>query len=166
MANDTARYGIALLQAGQAQKEITHNEALIRVDALLHAAAESRSLSSPPAMPSEGQCWIVAAGGTGDWLGRSGSIAYWGAGGWTFSEPREGCLVWVHADAAYGHFGPYGWVFGDWPASALVIGGQKVTGARGAAVIDPSGGTVIDSEARTAISGILARLREHGLIEA
>lgn len=164
MAEMTARYGLELLQAGQAQKEITHNEALIRADVLLQSAVESRTLAVPPGAPVEGQCWIVAAAATGVWAGRSGDIACWSAGGWLFIPPREGCLVWVHDDGTYGRFGPFGWVFGDWPASALVIGGLKVIGARGAAVADPSGGSVIDAEARAAITGLLARLREHGLI--
>lgn len=164
MAETTARYGLNLLQSGQAQKEISHNEALIRADVLIQAAVVSRTLAAPPGSMVEGQCWIVAPAATGAWAGQSGAIACWGAGGWTFAAPREGCLVWVHDDAAYGHFGPYGWVFGDWPVSALVIGGQKVAGARGAAVADPAGGTAIDSEGRAAISAILARLREHGLI--
>ena len=166
MADVTARYMMALMQTGQAQKEITHNAALLRADILLHAAVESRTLAAPPGSPVDGQCWIVAAAATGTWTGQSGAIACWGAGGWTFATPREGCLIWVHDDGAYGHFGPYGWVFGDWPASALVIGGQKVVGARGAAVADPAGGIVVDSEGRAAIAAILARLREHGLIAA
>lgn len=165
MADTTDRYGLSLLQAGQAQKEITHNEALLGIDALLHAAAESRSLAAPPASPDPGRCWIVASGASGAWAGHAGDLACWGDGGWRFHTPREGCLVWVHDDGCYGRFGPYGWVFGDWPASALVVGGNKVVGGRGAAVAAPAGGSVADAEARAAISAIIARLREHGLIE-
>jgi hypothetical protein len=39
-----------------------------------------------------------------------------------------------------------------------------VVGARAAAVEDPSGGATVDTEARAAITAMLERLREHGLI--
>ena len=82
MAEMTARYRLDLLQSGQAQKEITHNEALIRADILLQSAVENRTLTAPPGAPVEGQCWVVAAAATGAWAGRSGEIACWSAGGW------------------------------------------------------------------------------------
>jgi len=44
------------------------------------------------------------------------------------------------------------------------VSGTKVVGAQGAAVSDATGGTVQDTEARTAINTLLARLRTHGLI--
>ena len=165
MAEATVRYGLQLLQTGQAQKEITHNEALLRADVLLHAAAQSRSLAAPPGNPGDGLCWIVASGATGDWSYRAGELACAGPGGWRFVSPREGMLVWVADEGLFARFGPYGWVFGDWTASALLVGGQKVVGGRGAAVADPAGGTTVDSEARATLSVILERLREHGLID-
>ena len=124
-----------------------------------------RQFGVPPAVPDDGLCWIVPPGATGAWSGHAGELACAGSGGWRFIAPREGMLVWVADEGAFARFGPYGWVFGDWPASALVVGGQKVVGSRAAAVGDPSGGAIVDSEARTALSAILERLREHGLID-
>ena len=49
--------------------------------------------------------------------------------------------------------------------TALRVDGTKVVGAQGAAVSDATGGATIDSEARTAINLLLARLRAHGLID-
>jgi hypothetical protein len=57
-----------------------------------------------------------------------------------------------------------GWTNGSVRASEIVVGGEKVVGARQAAVTDPAGGTLVDAEARAAISHILTRLRVHGLI--
>jgi hypothetical protein len=48
--------------------------------------------------------------------------------------------------------------------TGLYVGGTKVVGNQGAAVADASGGATIDTEARTAINTLLARLRAHGLI--
>lgn len=86
----TARWALPLLFAGQAQKEITHNEALVLIDALLHARVESADLASPPGTPLVGQCWIVADGATGDWAGKMGAIALWTEGGWRFVPPSAG----------------------------------------------------------------------------
>jgi hypothetical protein len=48
------------LQAGQAQKELTHNEALALIDMLLHAQVESMTVATPPGGAVVGQCWVVA----------------------------------------------------------------------------------------------------------
>ena len=48
--------------------------------------------------------------------------------------------------------------------TSLKINGIKVLGAQGAAVADASGGATVDAEARTALNGLLAKLRTHGLI--
>lgn len=61
----TDRLALPLLAAGQAQKEITHNEALGQLDMLVQLIVVSADLSAPPASPAEGQCWIVASGGSG-----------------------------------------------------------------------------------------------------
>lgn len=44
------------------------------------------------------------------------------------------------------------------------VSGTRVVAARGAAVADATGGATVDTEARTAINALLARLRTHGLI--
>ncbi|MFX4817188.1 DUF2793 domain-containing protein, partial [Acinetobacter baumannii] len=59
MAETTSRLALPLLAAGQAQKEMFHNEALALIDLALAAAVESVGLNTPPATPEDGQCWIV-----------------------------------------------------------------------------------------------------------
>ncbi len=86
----TPRWSLPLLFAGQAQKEIFHNEALMLVDALLHGRVESADLGTPPTDPAVGQCWIVAAPAEGAWSGEAGTIACWTEGGWRFVAPRAG----------------------------------------------------------------------------
>lgn len=164
MAGTTDRYGIELLASGQAQKEVSHNEALLRIDALLHAAVESRSLAAPPAAPTPGQCWIVADGASGAWAGQSGRFAHFRDGGWRFVAPQEGCLVWVRGEGVFARLTPWGWNVGDWPANAVVVAGNKVVGGRQPAIAAPNGGATVDAEARAAISAVLAALRTHGLI--
>lgn len=58
-----------------------------------------------------------------------------------------------------------GWELGIVRGSTLILDGQQVVGSRRAAIADPSGGAAVDAEARTAVSQILAALRQHGLID-
>jgi hypothetical protein len=45
------------------------------------------------------------------------------------------------------------------------ISGKQVVGPRQPAIAAPSGGTVVDGEARSAIGAILAALATHGLLD-
>lgn len=163
MAN-TVRHGLTLMAAAQAHKEITHNEALIRVDALLHAAIASDSVVVPPANPANGVMWLVPAGGTGAWAQHSGQIALWEAGTWTFIVPIAGLVVWNAATNAQIVFDGLSWKTEAWPVKSLEVGGETVVRGRRAAIADPTGGTVIDAQARSAITSVLGALRDHGLI--
>ena len=55
---DTPRLALPAIEAAQAQKHVTHNEALVLLDALTHLAVESRALSAPPGSPGEGSSYI------------------------------------------------------------------------------------------------------------
>ena len=57
------------------------------------------------------------------------------------------------------------WEIGQLRGSSLIVGGQQVIGGRGAAIGSPSGGSIIDAEARSAVALILGAMRLHGLIE-
>lgn len=73
----TPRLFLPLIAAAQAQKHVTHNEALALVDALLHLAVASRGLAAPPAAPAEGERHIVGNAPSGAWAGHSEEIAEW-----------------------------------------------------------------------------------------
>ena len=57
------------------------------------------------------------------------------------------------------------WSIGGLTGTQVAIGGKKVLGSRGFAIANPSGGSVVDAEARSALNDVLTALREHGLIE-
>lgn len=107
--SDTAKLALPLLEAAQAQKHVTHNEALGRLDALVQLAVLSRSLATPPATPAEGDRYLVAASATGDWAGHSGHIAYRFGGGWKFATPQAGWRAWVAAETALFIFDGSAW---------------------------------------------------------
>lgn len=83
------------IMPSQAQKHVTHNEALRVLDAVVQIGVISRALASPPASPSEGDRYIVAAGAGGVWDGQANSIAALIDGAWMLHPPRQGWLAWV-----------------------------------------------------------------------
>ena len=91
---DTPRLSLPVIEAAQAQKHVTHNEALALLDALTQIAVESRSLAAPPDSPAEGACYIPAVGATGAWNGWDGEIAV-NSGGWSVIAPVPGLKAWV-----------------------------------------------------------------------
>lgn len=166
MSQESVRLALPFLAAGQAQKELTHNEALALIDAGLAAAALSVGLNDPPAEPAAGQCWIVGDAPTGAWAGHIGALACWTESGWRFLPPVEGMAVWLTDQQLWAVREAAGWIIGTARAARLVVEGLQVVGARGASVAAPVGGDVVDAEGRAAITAILDRLVVHGLIEA
>jgi hypothetical protein len=163
--SETGRFKLPFILPGQAQKELFHNEALAVIDAALHPAVEGPALTVPPEAPVEGQSWIIAAQATGAWSGRDGQIATWTQGGWRIIAPPPGMAAWDKKAAYWIQWRGTDWSGGDVTASSLVISGQQVVGPRQPAVPSPSGGTVIDEQARAAVTAVIATLKSHGLIE-
>ncbi|HEX8584137.1 MAG TPA: DUF2793 domain-containing protein [Allosphingosinicella sp.] len=164
MDESSPRLALPFILPGQAQKEHFHNEALLRIDTLLCAAAEGAE-AEPPAAPAPGAAWIVTAPAVGAWNGRENQVAVWSSGGWRFIAPTDGLAVWNKAQGVEWRWAEGGWAVGALKGSALFIGGQQVVGERLPAVPSPSGGTIIDAEARSAVDQIIVALMQHGLIE-
>jgi hypothetical protein len=95
MTDTTANLGLPVIAAAQAQKHVTHNEALRLIDTLVQLAVLDRDLATPPGTPNEGERWIVGPSPTGDWAGHAGEIAAWQEGAWQLSLPRPGWLAFV-----------------------------------------------------------------------
>jgi hypothetical protein len=164
MEEKSPRFHLPFILPGQAQKEQFHNEALLRLDAILCAAAEGTQ-AEPPVEPAPGAAWIVAAPAAGAWGGREDSLAVWTAGGWRFIAPADGMRVWNKAANLEWRWTQGAWTAGALTGSALFIAGQKVVGERLPPVPSPSGGTIIDAEARAAVDQIIVAMMSHGLIE-
>jgi hypothetical protein len=152
MTETTSRLGLPLLVAGQGQKDMTHNEALVALDMVLHPRALSRGVQVPPEGATEGDCWLVPAGASGAWSGGAGKLACWTTGGWRLSQLPEAALLWIADEGASFRF-----VGGAWIPDAP-------SGAPAPAVPGPTGGVVVDIEARAAIVAVLARLTQLGLL--
>ena len=92
--SSTANLDLPHILPAQAQKHVTHNEALERLDALTQMVVEAFDLADPPVAPVPGAGYGVAAGATGAWAGQDGALAFFGTGGWQFLTPRPGWRAW------------------------------------------------------------------------
>ncbi|MCF8709762.1 DUF2793 domain-containing protein [Rhizorhapis sp. SPR117] len=166
MSNDTTpRFAFPCLYSGQAQKEITHNEALTLIDMLVHAQAQSAALSDPPTTPATGESWIVGDFPTGEWNVHAGALACWTGGGWRFIAPRAGMRVAVLDEGLDYLYDGSAWVQSAVRPDGFYVSDVRVLGEQQAAIAAPTGGSAMDSEARTAIVAILNALQIHGLID-
>jgi len=138
----TPRYALPLLFSGQSGKEFYVNEAHALTDALLHAACEGEA-AEPPAIPAEGETWLIASDATGEWAGEDGKLASRQSGNWLFVAPRDGLRLF---DRSSGQL-------------LLYRGGWQ----RPVAPAVPGSGTVVDAEARTAITDLVAALVDAGI---
>lgn len=97
MPNTSPRLSLPFIAPAQAQKHITHNEALLRLDALTQLTLQGINQSTPPVTPQEGQVWALGATPVGDWIGQSGALAAYQNGAWVFVMPATG---WQAVDLA------------------------------------------------------------------
>ncbi|MDB5569063.1 MAG: hypothetical protein JWN93_246 [Hyphomicrobiales bacterium] len=110
---DTTNLALPFMEAAQAQKHVTHNEALAALDVCVQLSVLARDVAAPPASLVAGARYIVAAAGSGAFAGKAGQVASWDAAGWRFMAPRAGWLAYVAAeDALVVHDGA-AWVRAD-----------------------------------------------------
>ena len=95
---DTPNLHLPFIEGSQAQKHVTHNEALRILDAAIQIAVADLTRTSPPLSPAEGERHVVASGATGAWAGHGNTIATWQDGAWVFLAPNTGWCVWSVAD--------------------------------------------------------------------
>lgn len=140
----SARHGLPFLAVTQAYKEIAHNEALARIDALLHPVIEGMAAAPPVLLVSDaGQSWLVRESSAGEWQGRNGQIAYWTGGSWRYIEPTQSMRVRNRATAT----------------DLVRIGNEWIAAP---VISNPQAGAVIDVEARAAIMSVLSHFKTIG----
>ena len=115
MTQQTANIQFVYLAPAQAQKHVTLNENLRRLDALLQLSAVSATITAQPASPNDGAVYILPAGKTGAAWGAmaNGALAYYRDGAWEQIAPREGWLAYaqdadqmlVYTGTAWAQFG-------------------------------------------------------------
>jgi hypothetical protein len=109
MSETSPNLALPYLLAAQAQKHVTLNEALRMLDGLVQlSVVEARA--SPPASPSTGARYLVAATASGLWAGWEGSIALFDDNAWRRLIPQEGWLLWDNGAAAMLRFDGTTWL--------------------------------------------------------
>lgn len=92
---DTTHLKLPLILPGQAQKHITHNEAIAALDTLTQLAVLDRDLSTPPGSPDVNMRYIIGPAPTGDWSGKANQVTRWDGTSWHFYAPEPGWLAFV-----------------------------------------------------------------------
>ncbi|WP_112323306.1 DUF2793 domain-containing protein [Oceanibium sediminis] len=108
--SETFQFQLPLLAGGQAQKHVTVNEALARLDAVAQLRVISDQVTAPPAAPQDGAAYIVPPGAGGAWAGAAGQIALFANGGWVIVTPKAGWSAWCEATGRRVGFDGQGWI--------------------------------------------------------
>lgn len=101
MTSASPRLDLPMILPAQAQKHVTHNEALLRLDGAVQIVLQSLSLSEPPAAPVAGQSYFTSDAATGAWSDYPRLIATYTQSGWIYLQPAEGWLAWDATDDKY-----------------------------------------------------------------
>jgi hypothetical protein len=107
--DQTSNLRFPYIAPSQAQKHVTHNEAIRALDALVQLAVLGRSGAEPPLDPDEGDRYVVGSAATGLWSGKDNQIAAWQDGAWAFFQPLEGWYAWVIAERRFVVFNQAAW---------------------------------------------------------
>lgn len=97
------------LAAAQAQKHVTHNEALRALDAVTQISLLSRTVTAPPASPANGDRYLVPSGASGTWSTHTGKIAAFQDGAWAYHVPAAGWTAWIASEATLATFDGSTW---------------------------------------------------------
>ncbi|MCB1418006.1 MAG: DUF2793 domain-containing protein [Notoacmeibacter sp.] len=91
----TNNLALPYILPSQAQKHVTHNEALRLLDALVQLSVRGRQSGTAPASPISGERHIVGTPATGAWAGHENEVALYDGTGWGFLAPLTGWLAHV-----------------------------------------------------------------------
>ncbi len=94
MTEITARLGLPLIQPSQAQKHVTHNEALALLDGITQLVIQEQGATTPPASPGVGDVYALGINAIDAWAGQEDTLAKWNGSFWQFIAPQEGWLAW------------------------------------------------------------------------
>ena len=110
MPDQTENLALPHILPAQAQKHVTHNEAIRMLDALVHIELKSMGENTPPSSPAPGERHAVGSAPVDDWMGQSGKIAAWQDGAWAFLTPQPGWLARHAGNAKLVVFDGNGWI--------------------------------------------------------
>ena len=89
----TANLQLPLVQASQAQKHVTVNEAFGLLDGLAQLALASLTTTTPPSGAPDGTAYAIPPLAANEWGTEIGKVAISSNGGWIYVAPRAGCYA-------------------------------------------------------------------------
>lgn len=84
----TARLALPYILQGQAQKEVTHNEALNRLDVFVNTLVEG-IIDTPPSTPNDGEIYIIGTNPSDVFNDHANELTQYTYGSWSFYKPIE-----------------------------------------------------------------------------
>ena len=91
----TPLLALSEIAEGVASQAALHNTALRELESR-SIRVLSRTTTAPPGSPAESDAYIIPAGATGVWSGKTNQIASWIGGAWSYYPPVEGVIVWIN----------------------------------------------------------------------
>lgn len=129
--------GIPFIDQSQGTPEVTHNEALLLLQAVTNGVID-RGVNTPAVGPTIGDAYIIGAAPTGAWAGRANCVTIWSGTAWDFipgetsagtpitmGSRQEGMRVWVRDEDAL-----YIWSGSAWTLFATALVDDSVTNAK------------------------------------
>jgi hypothetical protein len=113
MSDQTEILNLPYIMPAQAQKHVTHNEAIRILDVVVQLAVLSRQATTPPAAPNAGDRYIVPVGAQNAWAGQDTEVAAFVDGGWVFFSPIAGWMAYVVNEALFSVFDGTNWVLAN-----------------------------------------------------
>jgi hypothetical protein len=96
---------LPLLAPAQAQKHVTHNEALMDLDVLCQTSVLDRSCEWPPSIPREGDRYLIPRLSkqheNNVWQDKGNTLTVWRDSGWHYYTPKVGWIVFVQNEEAF-----------------------------------------------------------------
>ena len=126
--DQTPNLSLPYILAAQAQKHVTHNEALRMLDAVVQLSVRDRNTSAPPTAPAEGDRYIVAIGATDAWRDQDNKIAAYQDGAWAFFQPVGGWVAWIGGEKIL-----VAWTGTDWVNASGSINPTTMVGVNATA---------------------------------
>lgn len=90
MSQTSPRLALPFIQPAQAQKHVTHNEAIELLDLIVQLTVVAFDATTPPTSPAEGETWALGDTPNGAWTDQPDMLASYRGGGWLFVAPQTG----------------------------------------------------------------------------
>ncbi len=93
----------------QAQKHVTLNDGLRRLDGLMQLSVINRTQASPPEVPKSGDRYLISQTASAAWGATGNQVALYEDTAWHFFTPRPGWRLWEEASQDFLVFNGTDW---------------------------------------------------------